>query len=250
MPKWKVSKMFTSLSDHSNTEQPKKEIRAKSPQSFFNVFHNFSRLLLNDKLLEVNFPGEVVYTTSLSMVCEVSCKREKSVADLLHVPPNGYSPRPNVRITEHFDDIIITGNDTSEIEKFKEFLRTKFMIKDLGNLKYFLRIEVINTDKGICLNTIEIVLDLMTDYFMHAPLKSHLRSAFKILRYLTGSPGLGIHITKTSGMYLKAYSDTDWANCVVTRKSVIGYYFLTKGLDTIQHNKLVHNPGMINLYQI
>ncbi|GKB12771.1 ribonuclease H-like domain-containing protein [Tanacetum coccineum] len=45
----------------------------------------------------------------------------------------------------YVDDIIINGNNVSEIEKFKVFLKSKFMIKDLGKLKYFLRIEVIDT---------------------------------------------------------------------------------------------------------
>nr|GEU62915.1 ribonuclease H-like domain-containing protein [Tanacetum cinerariifolium] len=35
----------------------------------------------------------------------------------------------------YVDDIIITGNNSSEIEKLKAFLNTKFMIKDLGRLK-------------------------------------------------------------------------------------------------------------------
>nr|GEX24456.1 ribonuclease H-like domain-containing protein [Tanacetum cinerariifolium] len=48
----------------------------------------------------------------------------------------------------YVDDIIITGNSVSEIEKFKVYLKSKFMIKDLGKLKYFLRIEVVDTDKG------------------------------------------------------------------------------------------------------
>ncbi|GJV35528.1 ribonuclease H-like domain-containing protein, partial [Tanacetum coccineum] len=42
----------------------------------------------------------------------------------------------------YVDDIIITGNSVSEIEKFKIFLKSNFMIKDLGKLKYFLGIEV------------------------------------------------------------------------------------------------------------
>ncbi|GKC34373.1 hypothetical protein Tco_1046757, partial [Tanacetum coccineum] len=52
--------------------------------------------------------------------------------------------------------------------------------------------------------------------------------------------GLGIHITKASGMYLKAYSDADWAKCVVTRKSVTGYYSLF--CDSKPTIKIAANP--------
>ncbi|GKE66233.1 ribonuclease H-like domain-containing protein, partial [Tanacetum coccineum] len=78
----------------------------------------------------------------------------------------------------YVDDIIITGNNVSEIEKFKVYLKSKFMIKDLGKLKYFLAIEVIDTDKGICLNQRTYVLDLLSDYGMLAckPTKSPLMS--------------------------------------------------------------------------
>ncbi|GJT20335.1 hypothetical protein Tco_0890272 [Tanacetum coccineum] len=60
-------------------------------------------------------------------------------------------------------------------------------------------------------------------------LKSHLKIAFKILRYLKSCHGLGIHIVKNPGMSLKAYSDVDWAKCVVTMKSMTGYCVFLNG---------------------
>ncbi|GJW11243.1 ribonuclease H-like domain-containing protein [Tanacetum coccineum] len=82
----------------------------------------------------------------------------------------------------YVDDIIITGNSISEIEKFKVFLKFKFMIKDLGKLKYFLGIEGVDTDKGICLNQKKYVLDLLSEYGMLAckPTKTPLMSKLVI----------------------------------------------------------------------
>ncbi|GJS29152.1 ribonuclease H-like domain-containing protein [Tanacetum coccineum] len=161
----------------------------------------------------------------------------------------------------YVDDIIITGNSVFEIEKFKVFLKSKFMIKDLGKLKYFLGIEVVDTDKA---SDKDPLLENITDYeklmgkliyltntkpnisyvvhclsqFMHSPLTSNIKIAFKILRYLKSFPGLGIHITKTSRMFLTAYSDTDWAKCVVISKSITGYcVFLNNSLVSCKSKK-------------
>ena len=42
----------------------------------------------------------------------------------------------------YVDDIIITGNNVKDILALKQFLHSHFQIKDLGDLKYFLGIEV------------------------------------------------------------------------------------------------------------
>ncbi|GJU78412.1 ribonuclease H-like domain-containing protein [Tanacetum coccineum] len=82
----------------------------------------------------------------------------------------------------YVDDIIITGNNVYEIENFKVYLKSKFMIKGLGKLKYFLSIEIIDTDKGICLNQRKYVLDLLSEYDMLAckPTKTPLMSKLSI----------------------------------------------------------------------
>nr|GEY09011.1 ribonuclease H-like domain-containing protein [Tanacetum cinerariifolium] len=66
----------------------------------------------------------------------------------------------------YVDDIIITSNNVSEIEKFKVFLKSNFMIKDLRKLKYFLGSKIIDIEKGICLNQRKYVLDLLSKYGM------------------------------------------------------------------------------------
>ncbi|GKB58900.1 uncharacterized mitochondrial protein-like protein [Tanacetum coccineum] len=58
---------------------------------------------------------------------------------------------------------------------------------------------------------------------MHSPKQSDLRLAFKVLRYLKGSPGKGILYEKSNEFNVSAYVDSDWAKCTATRRSITGY---------------------------
>ncbi|GKA44526.1 ribonuclease H-like domain-containing protein [Tanacetum coccineum] len=68
----------------------------------------------------------------------------------------------------YVNDIVITGSNLSEIEKFKLFLKSKFQIKDLVKLKYFLGIEVLDNKDGICLSQRKYCLELLHEYGMLA----------------------------------------------------------------------------------
>jgi hypothetical protein len=63
----------------------------------------------------------------------------------------------------YVDDIIITGDDAFEVERLKENLRKEFEIKDLGQLRYFLGIEVVRSSRGIMLSQRKYVLDLLDE---------------------------------------------------------------------------------------
>nr|GEZ40676.1 ribonuclease H-like domain-containing protein [Tanacetum cinerariifolium] len=185
----------------------------------------------------------------------------------------------------YVDDIIVTGTSKVEIAKFKHFLSNRFKIKDLGELKYFLGIEVLKVSGGLCLSQRKYCLKLLHDFgllayrpvltplpeniilaqkenekdkfwvkitsyhrlvgkliyqtltrpdisyvvhclsqHIHAPLKPHFDIALILLKYLKLAPGFGVQFVKRhSGFDIKAFSDSDWAKCPVTRRSVSGY---------------------------
>ncbi|GJY83669.1 ribonuclease H-like domain-containing protein [Tanacetum coccineum] len=65
--------------------------------------------------------------------------------------------------------------------------------------------------------------------FMHKPLRSHVKIALRVLRYLKGNPGKGIHVVKQPKTSLEAFVDADWAKCLVTRKFVTGFCIKLNG---------------------
>ena len=65
-------------------------------------------------------------------------------------------------------DILIASNDADAVNVFQQFLDSKFKVKDLGTLKYFLGLEVARTANGISLCQRKYTLKLLSDVGMLA----------------------------------------------------------------------------------
>lgn len=55
-------------------------------------------------------------------------------------------------VSIYVDDLIYLGNDAEMLKKFKESMKKEFAMTDLGRMKYFLGVEVVQDDKGIFIN--------------------------------------------------------------------------------------------------
>ena len=61
--------------------------------------------------------------------------------------------------------------------------------------------------------------------FMTDPRHVHWIAAKHVLRYLRGTIGYGLRYTSGGSVTLSGYTDSDWAESVVDRKSTSGYCF-------------------------
>ncbi|KAA0039144.1 Beta-galactosidase [Cucumis melo var. makuwa] len=63
----------------------------------------------------------------------------------------------------YVDDIVLTGDDQTEISLLKQRMGDEFEIIDLENLKYFLGMEVARSKEGISVSQRKYTLDLLTE---------------------------------------------------------------------------------------
>ena len=62
--------------------------------------------------------------------------------------------------------------------------------------------------------------------FMQHPRLPHVQALQHVLRYINATVGQGILLKANTQLTLQAYSDSDWASCPNSRRSVIGYLLL------------------------
>ncbi len=71
-----------------------------------------------------------------------------------------------VIIVIYLDDLIVTRDGDADIFDLEKLLKQKFEIKDLGELLYFISIEVIQSPKGIWLLKRQYALNKLFKYGM------------------------------------------------------------------------------------
>ena len=69
-----------------------------------------------------------------------------------------------VLILVYVDDLLITGSSSQLIQATKLMLNTHFKIKDLGEMRYFLGLEIARSKDGIMVSQRKFALDLISDF--------------------------------------------------------------------------------------
>lgn len=82
----------------------------------------------------------------------------------------------------YVDDFLVASNSNDSIASLRHFLNSKFKIKDLGCLRYFLGLEIARSSKVIHICQRKYALDILADSGMLGckPLKLPLDQHFKI----------------------------------------------------------------------
>ena len=90
----------------------------------------------------------------------------------------------------YVDDIIVTGNNDAALLQFMSSLANRFSLKDLGNLSYFLGVEVLPHKHGLLLSQRRYIKDLLNRVNMQEanPVLTPLPTSASAISLKSGSP--------------------------------------------------------------
>ncbi|GKB86663.1 putative ribonuclease H-like domain-containing protein [Tanacetum coccineum] len=171
----------------------------------------------------------------------------------------------------YVDDIIFGSTKKSLSIEFEQLMHKRFQMSSMGELTFFLGLQVeqrkdgiffsqdkyvydilqkfgfssvktastpMETHKSLATNAVEPDVDVHLYRFQVTPKASHMHAVKRIFRYLKGQPTLGLWYPKDSPLDLIAYSDSDYAGASIDKKSTTrGCQFLSYRLISWQCKK-------------
>ncbi|GJS62171.1 putative ribonuclease H-like domain-containing protein [Tanacetum coccineum] len=182
----------------------------------------------------------------------------------LHQAPRAWKREDILLVQVYVDDIIFGSTKKSLCVEFEQMMHKRFHMSSMGELTFFLGLQVIQKDDGIFISQDKYVADILKKFvlslsmigslmyltasrpdimfvvcacarFQVTPKVSHLHAVKRIFRYLKGQPKLGLWYPMDSPFDLEAFSDT---GASLDRKSTTGgCQFLGKRLISWQCKK-------------
>ncbi|GJZ97558.1 retrovirus-related pol polyprotein from transposon TNT 1-94, partial [Tanacetum coccineum] len=159
----------------------------------------------------------------------------------------------------YVDDIIFASTNTALCNEFVNLMTTKFKMSMMGQMSFFLGLQISQCPKGIFLNQSKYASEIIKKYglltsdsvdttmveknkldedlqgtpidatlysgmigSLAKPTENHLNAVKRIFRYLKGTINMGLWYSKDTDMSLTTYSDADHAGCQDTRRSTSG----------------------------
>nr|GEV31744.1 retrovirus-related Pol polyprotein from transposon TNT 1-94 [Tanacetum cinerariifolium] len=153
-----------------------------------------------------------------------------------------YKLKRDVLLVQVYVDDIIFGSTSYKLcKQFEKLMTKKFEMSMMGELTYFLGLQIKQDDKGILICQEQYTENLLKKYdifdssLMKTPMvpsnnlgldlaskpvnETSYRGMIRSLMYLKGTPTIGLYYPKCSGFILKGYSDSEYAGCNMDIKS-------------------------------
>ncbi|KAM3001281.1 hypothetical protein FF2_037593 [Malus domestica] len=134
---------------------------------------------------------------------DIFVNQSKYIKDLLHKAGMDSCKPANTPCKPHNQMMMTEGELLSDPSSYRSII---------GSLQY---LTFTRPDIAFAVNTV--------CQHMHSPTEVHFGSVKRILRYLHGTMQHGIVYSSQSQIHLTAFSDSDWAADLNTRRSVTGY---------------------------
>ncbi|GJS59148.1 putative ribonuclease H-like domain-containing protein [Tanacetum coccineum] len=154
----------------------------------------------------------------------------------------------------YVDDIIFGSTKKSLCDEFEQIMHKRFQMSSMGELTFFLGLQVQQKGDGIFISQDKYVADILKKFDFvtmkttSTPIESNkalimdeeAEDVDRIFRYLKGQPKLGLWYPRDSPLDLESFSDSDYTGASLDNRGEIptrGFNSLSKGLISWQCKK-------------
>ncbi|GJU05470.1 putative ribonuclease H-like domain-containing protein [Tanacetum coccineum] len=195
----------------------------------------------------------------------------------LHQAPRAWHKGDILLVQVYVDDIIFGSTKKELCNAFEKLIHEKFQMSSMGELTFFLELQVKQKKDGIFISQDKYVDGEEVDVHMHRSMigslmyltssrpdimfvvcacaryqvnskVSHPYAVKRIFRYLKGQPKLGLWYPKDSPFDLVAYTDSDYVGACLDRKSTIGVLLVTLNTAELMLLVILNTAGIINTF--